>query len=152
MTKVTAEEDWSPAFEQPFTIVSAKSLNCENGGKIITLMGNSIEPVAIEFAAAEPSFSIGLDVQQVSLDLAEHVGNGFQRMHYTITTTFTRPGLPSVTFRMENALFEKGFGFKSDAGGAPSDELSGKHRKTIIVYKGRELDAFALPGGALNIG
>src|SRR5215208_7264900 len=112
----------------PFVARAAKSISCELGGKAVALMGNSIVPVSIVLASAEPTFSVGLDVMQVSIDLAEHVGDGYARIRYQIVTTFTRPGLAPVTFICDGCIIEKGFGFKSDAGGAPGDELSGKCR------------------------
>lgn len=147
--KLTPDE--GKAAGQPFTARAAKSFSGELGGKAIALMGNSITPVAVVLASAEPSFTLSLDVMQVSVDLAEHVADGYARMAYSIVVTFTRPSLAPVSFLLDGCIIEKGFGFKSDSGGAPSDELSGKCRTIRMKYKGRIYDPFALPGGALQI-
>lgn len=131
----------------PFTVRAAKSISCELGGKALALTGTSIVPVSIVLVSAEPVFSIGLDVMQVSVDLAEHVGDGYARIRYQIVTTFTRPGLASATFICDGCVIEKGFGFKSDAGGAPGDELSGKCRTIKLKTKGKTYDPFGIPGG-----
>lgn len=136
-----------PKAGQPFTVRSAKSMSAELGGKAVALMGNSVVPVAVVLASAEPSFTFGLDVMQVSVDLAEHVGDGYARIRYDGVVVFTRPGLAPVTFILKGCVIEKGFGFKSDSGGAPGDELGGKFRQLQLKYKGKTSDPFALPGG-----
>jgi hypothetical protein len=141
---ITPEE--GQAAGQPFAVRAVKSMNLELGGKVISLQGTQILPVANAFASAEPSCSFGLDVAQVSMDLAAHAGNGYARMHYGWNLTLNRPGLPPMTWIGSHVLFEKGFGIKSDSGGAPSDEFSGKFTKLQVKYKGLTLDPFALPG------
>ncbi|MCC6559645.1 MAG: hypothetical protein IT372_42555 [Polyangiaceae bacterium] len=136
-----------PAAGQPFTALAAKSFSGEHNGKAIALMGNSVVPVSVALASAEPSWSVGLDVMQVAVDLAEHCGDGYARMPYSIVVTYTRPRLAPVTFLLDQCVVEKGFGFKSDSGGAPGDELSGKCRSIRLKYKGKIYDPFALPGG-----
>ncbi|MEP7123148.1 MAG: hypothetical protein ABJE95_19625 [Byssovorax sp.] len=131
---------------QPFAVRACQSMGIELGGKVITLMGSQILPVASELASAEPSISIGLDVAQVSLDLADWAGNGYARMKWGASITLNRPGLPPMTWLAGHVTWEKGFGFKSDAGGAPKDEFSGKFTDIKVKYKGRTLDPFALPG------
>ncbi|MEO5726580.1 MAG: hypothetical protein ABI134_11925, partial [Byssovorax sp.] len=109
---------------QPFAVRACKSMGVELGGKAITVMGNQILPVANALASAEPLISLGLDVGQVALDLADHAGNGYARMAWSASITLNRPGLPPMTWLAKHIIFEKGFGLKSDAGGAPSDEFS----------------------------
>jgi hypothetical protein len=136
-----------PNARQPFTVRAAKSLSADNGAKAIVITSAGVlEPVAVALASAEPSFSLGLDVMQVSTDYALHCGNGYQRMSHTATIVFNRPGLPPITFTLSQVIIEKGFGLKSDAGGQPTDEISGKFRRMRIKYKGKTLDPFALPG------
>lgn len=147
--KLIPEE--GPAAGLPFTCRAAKSFSGELGGKAIALMGNTIVPVSIALASAEPSFNVSLDVMQVSVDLAEHAGNGYARMRYQMVVTYTRPSLLPVTFTLDGCVIEKGFGFKSESGGAPNDELSGKCRTITLKYNGKTYDPFALPGGALQI-
>lgn len=136
---------------QPFLVRAVKSMTGELGGKAIAMMGNSIEPVAIALASAEPSFSFGLDVMQVAIDLAEHVGDGYARMPYQIITTMSRPGLAPVSFIFHQCIVEKGFGIKSDAGAQATDEISGKCRSIRLKYKGKIYDPFKLPGGTLTV-
>jgi hypothetical protein len=131
---------------QPCPVRACKSMGIELGGKVISLMGNQILPVASALASAEPSISIGVDVAQVSLDLADWAGNGYARMLWSASITLNRPGLPPMTWLGKHITWEKGFGFKSDAGGSPTDEFSGKFTDIKVKYKGRTLDPFALPG------
>ena len=136
-----------PRANQPFTIKACSKLDCKMNGKAISAMGNSIVPVAIALASAEPSFSIGLDVAQVSVDYAEHCGDGYMRMRHNLITTMTRPGLAPVTFKVVSAIIENGFGVASGAGEKVTDEISGKMLNLVLVYKGRDYDPFKLPGG-----
>lgn len=136
-----------PRANQPFTVLSCNKLEAKKNGKAITAQGNSIVPVAIALASAEPSFSLGLDVGQVSIDYAEHCGDGYQRMRHNIVTTATRPGLVPVTFKIVSAIIENGFDLASAAGEKVTDEFSGKMINLILHYKGRDYDPFALPGG-----
>ena len=147
--KMTPEEGRSAG--QPFTVRAAKSIKCEFNGKAVVMRGNRIEPVAIELAEAEPSFAIGLDVMQVSVDLAEHVGDGYARTRYGIVVVYTRPQLAPVSFLIEGGIVEKGFGLDSESGGGPKDEISGKCRTIRLKYKGKIYDPFALPGGSLEV-
>lgn len=131
---------------QPFAVRACKSMGLELGGKVISLVGNQIEPVANALASAEPSISIGLDVAQVSLDLADWAGDGYARMAWGASITLNRPGLPPMTWLASHVIWEKGFGFKSDSGASPTDEFSGKFTQVRVKYKGRTLNPFALPG------
>lgn len=139
-----------PNANQPFTVRACSKLEAKTNGKAITAMGNSIVPVAIAMASAEPSFSIGLDVAQVSVDYAEHCGSGYKRMAHNIIVTMTRPGLIPVTFKVVTAIIENGFDLMSDQGAQAKDEFSGKMRELILRYKGEDLNPFTLPG-ALNL-
>lgn len=132
---------------QPFLVRAVKSLSGELGGKAVAMMGTSIVPVAVALASAEPSFSFGLDVMQVSVDLAEHAGDGYARMPYQIMIVMSRPGLAPVTFIFDQCIVEKGFGLKSDAGAQATDEMSGKCRNIRLKYKGTIYEPFKLPGG-----
>lgn len=134
----------------PFSM-RAKAFSGEHNGKAIALKGNTILPVTVALAEAEPSFSVGLDVMQMSIDLAEHVGDGYARIPYQIIVTYSRPRLAPVSFILNKCIIEKGFGFKSESGGAASDEISGKCREILMKYKGRTYDPYKLPGGALEI-
>lgn len=145
--KITLVPEEGKAKGQPFEVLAAKSMSMELGGKAIVLMGNSIVPVATALASAEPVFTFGLDVMQVTVDLAEHVGDGYAAIRYSGIVTWQRPGLAPVTFRALGCTIEKGFGFKSDAGGAPNDEISGKFRDMELVYKGKTYRPFSLQGG-----
>lgn len=137
----------------PFLVRSAKSLKSDNGAKVIVLKGTSIVPVTVAVAEAEPSFTIGLDVMQVSVDYLEHCGNGAQRMLHNGQIVFVRKGLAPVTFELEDMGLEKAFGLSSDSGGAPGDEWSGKMRRLLIKYKGKGYDPFADPSGnGINVG
>lgn len=136
-----------PRKGQPFTFKSPNKLEAKMNGKVVSIVGTSIIPVAIAMASAEPSFSIGLDVAQEGLDYAEHCGDGFMRMLHDITITMTRPGLAPITYRLLTCGTENGFGLMSDAGAQAKDELSGKFRELIIRYKGKDLNPFKLPGG-----
>jgi hypothetical protein len=131
----------------PFRVRAAQKLEAKHNGKAITMKGTSILPVSIALGEAEPSFSIGLDVAQVAVDLAEHVGNGYARMPYTIVITVDRPSLAPITFRLNQCIIENGFDFTSEAGGQPKSELSGKNRSMVMEYKGKTYDPFAIPGG-----
>lgn len=135
-----------PKKGQPFAMLAAKSCSMDHNGKAVSMVGNSILPVAVELVSAEPSFTFGLDVLQVSIDLAEHAGPGYARMKWTISTTLNRPGIAPVTFIAEGCVIEKGFGFKMGGGAQPTDELSGKCRRIRMKYKGKIYDPFALPG------
>lgn len=134
----------------PFTVRACSKIEAKKNGKAITAMGNSIVPVAIAMASAEPSFSVGLDVAQVSVDYAEHCGDGYQRMAHNIIVTATRPGLVPVTFKIVHGIVENGFDLLSEQGAQAKDELSGKMRELILVYRGRDYNPFTLPG-ALNL-
>lgn len=136
-----------PSANQPFTVKACNKIEGKTNGKAITAMGNSIVPVAIAMASAEPSFSLGLDVAQVSVDYAEHCGDGYKRMAHNIVVTMTRPGLVPVTFKIVTAIIENGFDLMSDQGAQVKDEFSGKMRNLILHYKGRDYDPFKLPGG-----
>jgi hypothetical protein len=137
-----------PAANQPFTFKSCSKLEGKLNGKAISAMGNSIVPVAIAMASAEPSFSVGLDVAQEAIDYADHCGGqGYMRMGHNLVITATRPGLQPVTFKLITCFFENGFGLGSDTGAQLKDELSGKMRELLIRYKGRDMNPFTLPGG-----
>lgn len=136
---------------KPFTVRACSKLELKFNGKSVTAKGNSIIPVAIALAEAEPSFSIGLDVAQVSVDYAEWCGDGYLRMPHGIVVTCTRPGLAPVSFKLRQAIIENGFGFSSDAGNQAKDEISGKMRELILNYKGKDYNPFALPGGTLTL-
>jgi hypothetical protein len=137
-----------PAKGQPFTLLACSKLEMKMNGKALSVKGNSIIPVAMALAEAEPSFSISLDTSLVSLDYAEHCGGqGYMRMGHNGTITATRPGLVPVTFKLLGMIIENGFGLTSDAGGNTKDDLSGKFREPIITYKGKDYHPFALPGG-----
>ncbi len=135
---------------QPFTLPAIKSMSIELGGSAIVLEGNSIQPVATAYGKAAPTFNFGLDTMQASLGLMEHVGDGYAVIGYTITVTWQRQGLAPVTFRCLGCIIEKGFGFKSDAGGAPGDELTGKFQDLEVIYKGKTYRPFKLPG-SINV-
>lgn len=138
--------DEGPAEGQPFTMPGIKTMSVELGGSAVVLEGNSIQPIAVAYGKASPTFNFGLDTMQASLGLMEHVGDGYAVIGYTITVTWQRSGLAPVTFRLLGCIVEKGFGFKSDAGGAPGDELSGKFQDLEVIYKGRTYKPFKLPG------
>lgn len=130
----------------PFLVRACKSMSGDHNGKAITMMGNSILPVAVALASAEPSFTFGLDIMQVSVDYMEHVGDGAARMDHRIVVTMNRPGLAPITFTHEQCIIEKGFGYKGDAGAQFTDELSGKCRSLKVKYKGKTFNPFTLPG------
>lgn len=144
--KAAFTPDEGPSEGQPFTVPGIKSMGVELGGSAVVLEGNSIQPIAVALGKASPTFNVGLDTFQVSLGLMEHVGDGYAAISYTITITWERNGLAPVTFRLLNCITEKGFGFKSDSGGAPGDELTGKFQDLEVVYKGRTYHPFKLPG------
>ena len=136
-----------PNAGQPFTIRACDKLEAKSNGKAIAMKGNLIVPVAVEMADAEPSFSLGLSVAQVSIDYAEHCGQGAKRMKHDITVTMTRPGLQPVTWILDGCVIENGFDLMSAAGENVKDEFSGKMRDLRLKYKGVEYDLFKLPGG-----
>jgi|HubBroStandDraft_2_1064218.scaffolds.fasta_scaffold82989_2 hypothetical protein len=131
----------------PFLVRAVKSLDAQQNGKAISLQGQNIAPEAVAIASIEPSWKLGLDVMQVSIDLLEFAGSGAARMHYEIVTVFQRPGLAAVTFICEDAVIEKGFSVTSEAGDAPKDEFSGKMRRLLIRYRGKLYDPYTVPGG-----
>ncbi len=130
----------------PFLVRAVKGLDAEQGGKAIHIQGQSIQPQAIAIASIEPTWKLDLDYFQVGIDLLEHNGDGAGRMIYEIITTFERPGLAPVEFIYEDAVIEKGFGFKSDAGAQPSSAFSGKMGNLKIRYKGKLYDPYSTPG------
>ena len=132
---------------QPFTFRSSNKLEAKTNGKAITAMGSSIIPVAVVMASAEPSFAIGLDVAQESVDYIEHCGSGYKRMAHNIIITCTRPGLQPVTFKLFMCIIENGFDLNSAQGAQLKDDLSGKMRNLVLTYKGQNYDPFLLPGG-----
>lgn len=136
-----------PQKNVPFRTRAAQKIEAKHNGKAISMKGTSILPVAVALGEAEPSFSVGLDVLQVAVDLAEHVGDGYARMPYTIVITMNRPNLAPVTFRLTQCIVENGFDLSSEAGGQPKSELSGKNRAVVMEYKGKTYDPFAMPGG-----
>lgn len=137
--------DEGPAEGQPFGI-TAKSMAIDLGGSAIVLEGNSVQPIATAFGKASPTFSFGLDTMQIHMGLMEHVGDGYAVIGYTIQVTWQRAGLAPITFRCLGCTVEKGFGFKSDSGGAPNDEISGKFQDLEVIYKGTTYRPFKLPG------
>lgn len=141
-----------PSAGLPFTFLACNKLETKHNGKSVTIKGNSIVPVSLALAEAEPSWSLGLGTALVAIDYAEHCGGkGHGRMAHDIVLTATRPGIQSVTFNIVQAIIENGFGFMSDAGGEAKDEFSGKNRQTIMVYKGQEYDPFTLPETGLTL-
>ena len=144
--KCTLTPREGPKKGQPFTVRAASKLNAELGGSAVEAMGNSIEAVAIALGKASHTFSIGLDVSQVSVDYAVHCGNGCARMAHDIAIVLNRPGLPPVSFLIGNAIIEKGFGLSSDAGSQTKDEISGKNQTLRIKHSGGTIDPYALPG------
>lgn len=136
---------------QPFTVQGTSKLEVKHNGKAVTLKGNRIVPIAIAMGEAEPSFSIGLDTNLITVDYLEHCGDGAARMQHDIIVTMTRPGLLPVTFKVLLAIIENGFGFSVDAGQAVKDEFSGKNVQTLMNYKGRDWDPFGLPEGGVAL-
>lgn len=135
-----------PKKGQPFTIRACSKLTGDSAGKAVEAKGNSIEMVAMALGEVSHSFSIGLDVSQVSVDYLAHCGDGAARMLHDITITLNRPGLPPVTYLRSDSVIEKGFGLSSDAGSQTKDEISGKSRTAEIKYQGKTYKPYALPG------
>lgn len=129
----------------PFTALACNKLAAEHGGKAITIKGNSIVPVSVVMGESEPTWSLGWDTEAISRDYQVHCGDGVARMNHDISITATRPGLQSVTWKIIQAVIEKGFGISSDVGAQMKDEFSGKNRELIMVVGGIEYNPFKLP-------
>lgn len=136
-----------PKAKQPFTFRSSNKLEAKNNGKVVSIVGTSLVPVAIATASAEPSFSMGFDVGQEMLDYAEHCGDGALRMNHNFVISLTRSGLRPVVFELITCGIEQGFGLMADAGAQVKDEMSGKCRQIILKIGGKPINVYALPGG-----
>lgn len=137
---------------QNFQFVAVKSLDFDPKLKAVLLKGFSNAPAAIVAGDAEPEFKIGLDVAQQSSDYAQFCGDGFAVMLHEFVVIFQRSGIVSVRFEFLDCIIESGFGWKSESGGAPNAELSGKCRKILV----NGLDPFVIagggPGGSSSLG
>lgn len=128
---------------QNYQFNTVKSLDFDHKLKAILLKGFTNGPSATVAGDAEPEFKVGLDVAQESSNYAVFCGDGFHVIHHELIVVFQRPGIVTVRFEFLDCIIESGFGWKSEAGGAPNAELSGKCRKILV----NGVDPFVIAGG-----
>lgn len=129
--KVTMTPDRGKNAGQSFTFQSCKSFEADPNIEATLLLGTSYEPIAIVAGVMKPDFKIGLDVAEQMLDYAEFCGPGHVAMHHTVSvvySTATPKGKKVKSVTLGDAVIEKGWGLKSEAGGAPSTDVTGKAR------------------------
>lgn len=130
---------------QVFKFSACKSFEADPNVQATLLEGTAYEPIAIVVGVAKPDFKISVDVWEQMADYAEFCGAGHIAFHHTISivySTATPKGKKVKTVTIEDAVIEKGWGLKSESGGAPSTEISGKARK----YKIGTTNGFPQPG------
>jgi hypothetical protein len=133
--KLTAVPDRGKNAGQAFTFGACKSIECDANVEATLLMGTSYEPIAIVAGNMKPDFKIGLDVWEQMADYAEFCGPGHIAFHHTLSvvySTFTPRGKKVKSVTLKDAVIQKGWGFKSEAGGAPSTDISGLARVYLI--------------------
>jgi hypothetical protein len=129
--KVSIVPDRGRNSGQSFVFQSCKSFEGDANVEATLLSGTSFEPIAIVAGMMKPDFKIGLDVWEQMADYAEFCGPGHAAFHHNVSlvySTATPKGKKVKSITLIDAVIEKGWGLKSEAGGAPSTDISGKAR------------------------
>lgn len=126
--KLTIVPDRGRNAGQAFTFEACKSIECDANVEATLLLGTAYRPIAIVAGVMKPDFKIGLDVWEQMADYAEFCGPGHIAFHHTISIVYsaaTPKGKKIKSVTLKDAVIQKGWGFKSEAGGAPSCDISG---------------------------
>jgi len=112
---------------QQKTFLSAKSFEGDANVESFLVEGTSHEAVAIGVGVIKPDWKISLANWDEVQEYAGLCGRGYQIMLHDLTIVFSQ-GARTATVTIGQCVIEKGWGVKSDSGGGPTVEMSGKAR------------------------